>query len=81
MAAADGTVIWAGEKGTYGNLVKLDHGNGYVTYYAHCSQLLVQAGDQVVQGQSIAQVGATGPHCHFELLWQEEPIDPMQCLP
>lgn len=85
VAAADGTVIWAGEKGTYGNLVKLDHGNGYVTYYAHCSQLLVQEGDQVVQGQSIAQVGATGratgPHCHFELLWQEEPIDPMQCLP
>ncbi len=85
VASADGTVTWAGEKGTYGNLVKIDHGNGYVTYYAHCSQLLVQAGDQVVQGQTIAQVGATGratgPHCHFEVLWQEEPIDPLQCLP
>lgn len=85
VAAAGGTVIWAGEKGSYGNLVKVDHGNGYVTYYAHCSQLLVQAGDQVVQGQTIAQVGATGratgPHCHFEVLWQEEPIDPLQCLP
>lgn len=84
-AAAAGTVTWAGEKGTYGNLVKVDHGNGYVTYYAHCSQILVQAGEQVEQGQTIALVGstgrATGPHCHFEVLWQEEPIDPMACLP
>lgn len=84
-AAAAGTVSWAGEKGSYGNLVKIDHGNGFVTYYAHCSALLVSAGDYVEQGQAIAQVGATGratgPHCHFELLWQGEPIDPLQCLP
>lgn len=84
-AAAAGTVSWAGEKGSYGNLVKIDHGNGFVTYYAHCSALLVSAGDYVEQGQAVAQVGstgrATGPHCHFEVLWQGEPIDPLQCLP
>ena len=84
-AAAAGTVSWSGEKGSYGNLVKVDHGNGFVTYYAHCSALLVSAGETVEQGQAIAQVGATGratgPHCHFEVLWQGEPIDPLQCLP
>lgn len=84
-AAAAGTVSWAGEKGSYGNLVKVDHGNGFVTYYAHCSALLVSAGEIVDQGQAIAQVGATGratgPHCHFEVLWQGEPVDPLQCLP
>jgi len=78
-------VIWAGPKGTYGNLVKIDHGNGFTTYYAHCSELLVQEGDQVTQGQTIALVGSTGrstgPHCHFELLWQDELLDPQLCLP
>ena len=84
-AAADGTVTFAGERGTYGNLVKLDHGNGFVTYYAHCSQLLVQEGDTVDQGETIALVGSTGrstgPHCHFEVLWQGELLDPLACLP
>lgn len=84
-AAAQGTVIWSGLRGTYGNLVKLDHGNGFVTYYAHCSQLLVQEGDTVDQGETIALVGSTGrstgPHCHFEVLWQGELLDPLACLP
>ena len=84
-AAAQGTVIWSGLRGTYGNLVKLDHGNGFVTYYAHCSQLLVQEGDTVNQGETIALVGSTGrstgPHCHFEVLWQGELLDPLACLP
>lgn len=84
-AAAGGTVTWSGEKGSYGNLVIVDHGNGFATYYGHCSQLLVQVGEQVTQGQQIALMGSTGrstgPHCHFEVRWQEEPIDPLQCLP
>lgn len=84
-AAAGGQVIWAGPKGTYGNLVKLDHGNGFVTYYAHCSTLLVEVGQQVAQGEPIALVGSTGrstgPHCHFELLWQGTLLDPQLCLP
>jgi murein DD-endopeptidase MepM/ murein hydrolase activator NlpD len=83
-AGADGVVIWSGTKGSYGNLVIVDHQNGYLTYYAHCSQLLVQAGDQVAQGQTIALVGSTGrstgPHCHYEIRWQEEPLDPALCL-
>lgn len=85
QAAAAGTVRFAGTKGTYGNLVQVDHGNGFVTYYAHCAQLLVQEGETVEQGQTVALLGSTGrstgPHCHFEIRWQEEPIDPALCLP
>lgn len=84
-AGADGTVIFAGEKGTYGNLVVLSHGNGFVTYYAHCSKILVEVGDTVTQGQPIAAVGSTGrstgPHCHFEVRYENEPIDPLFYLP
>ena len=84
-AAAGGQVIWSGEKGSYGNLIQIDHGNGYVTYYAHCSQLWAAEGDWVSQGQTIALAGSTGrstgPHCHFEVLWQGERLDPINCLP
>lgn len=84
-AAAEGTVVWSAPKGTYGNLVKVDHGNGFTTYYAHCSQLLVEEGDTVTQGEQIAFMGSTGrstgPHLHFEVRWQNEPLDPQQCLP
>lgn len=84
-AAAAGTVCRAGEQGSYGNLVQVDHGNGYVTCYAHCSELLVNEGDWVEQGQTVALVGstgrATGPHCHFEIRWQGEPFDAERCLP
>lgn len=84
-AAADGTVTWSGTKGTYGNLIIVDHGNGFTTYYAHCSQLLAEEGDSVTQGQTIALMGSTGrstgSHLHFEVRWQDEPLDPQQCLP
>lgn len=84
-AAAAGTVCFAGEKGSYGSLIQVDHGNGYVTCYAHCSQLLAAEGDLVEQGQTVALVGSTGrstgPHCHFEIRWQGEPFDPESCLP
>lgn len=80
VAADTGVVSFAGEQGTYGLLVKLDHQNGYVTYYAHCSELLVKAGDIVEQGQAIALVGSTGnstgPHCHFEVRLDNEPQNP-----
>ena len=72
LAFADGTVLAAGEDAGYGNYVKLDHGDGYVTLYGHCSQLLVSEGTHVSRGQTIALVGATGqatgPHLHFELI-------------
>lgn len=63
---ARGTVLWS-----YGNFVKIDHGNGFATLYAHCSELLVEEGEYVVKGQPIARVGSTGRstgnHCHFEI--------------
>ncbi len=70
-AAASGSVIYAGYKGSYGNLVIISHGNGVQTYYAHLDKLLVSAGDKVSQGAEIAKSGSTGnstgPHLHFEV--------------
>ena len=67
---ADGTVRAVGEESGYGKYVIVDH-DGCSSLYAHCSSILVQAGDTVMAGQTIAQVGetglATGPHLHFEL--------------
>ncbi len=83
-AAAAGTVSSAEYESRYGYVVVLDHGNGWETLYAHCSEFLVQAGDVVEQGQPIALVGstglATGPHCHFEVRCGGEPVDPMELL-
>ena len=75
LAAADGTVTIANALdswgGSYGYYVKLDHGGGLTTLYAHCSSICVTAGQQVKAGQVIAYVGhtgrATGPHLHFEI--------------
>jgi hypothetical protein len=71
LAALAGTVVEAGWSGADGNVVLLDHGNGRQTFYAHCSQVLVNVGDVVKQGQRIALVGSTGDstgaHLHFEL--------------
>lgn len=86
IAASDGgTVIWSGYKGTYGYLVIIDHGNGVHSYYGHCSQLLVSAGDKVYQGQTIARVGSTGrstgDHCHFEIRINGTRVNPLSYLP
>ncbi|MDR3305482.1 MAG: peptidoglycan DD-metalloendopeptidase family protein [Clostridiales Family XIII bacterium] len=70
-AAESGTVTCAGWAGGYGNLVIVDHGNGLVTYYAHCNTMNVAEGDYVTRGQQIATVGRTGSatanHLHFEV--------------
>lgn len=70
-AADNGVVITAGWDGLFGKLVKLDHQNGYVTYYAHNSSIAVSVGDTVQKGEVIAYMGSTGnstgPHCHFEI--------------
>jgi murein DD-endopeptidase MepM/ murein hydrolase activator NlpD len=67
----DGEVIFAGMKGGDGNLVKVQHANGYTTYYMHLSKILVRDGQRVAQGQSIGLVGmtglATGPHLDFRI--------------
>ncbi len=66
-----GTVFFAGPFRGYGNLVAIDHGNGYITYYGHNSQLLVKPGDRVDQDSVIALSGntgrSTGPHVHYEM--------------
>lgn len=70
-AAASGTVAFSGRKSAYGNLITIDHGNGVVTYYAHCSSLYKSVGEVVNQGDIIAAVGmtgnTTGPHLHIEV--------------
>lgn len=70
-AAASGTVTFSGYKGSYGNMIVINHGNGVQTYYGHCSKLYVSAGTTVSQGQNIAAVGSTGnstgPHLHLEV--------------
>lgn len=84
-ASDGGTVIYAGYNTSgYGNLVKIDHGNGFMTFYAHNSQLLVSAGDKVYQGQVIAKMGntgrSTGPHCHFEIHKNGTRVNPSSYL-
>lgn len=84
-AADGGTVTFSGYMGTYGKLVIVDHGNGYKTYYGHCSSLLASVGDKVYQGEVIAKVGstgrATGNHCHFEIRVNGTPVNPLRYLP
>ncbi|MDE6260125.1 MAG: peptidoglycan DD-metalloendopeptidase family protein [Oscillospiraceae bacterium] len=83
-AADGGTVIKSGWSGSYGKLVAIRHDNGYITYYAHNSSLLVSVGDKVYQGQVIARVGmtgnASGPHCHFEVRINGTSVNPRNYL-
>ena len=84
-AAEDGTVAYAGnELKVYGNLVLIRHSNGYVTAYAHASEILVKRGDAVKRGQVIAHSGSTGnvnaPELHFEIRKGATPVDPAQFL-
>ncbi len=71
-AVADGMVSWTGSKTGYGKTVEIDHGNGYVTRYAHSKELLVSLGEKVTKDQKIALMGSTGrstgPHVHFALM-------------
>src|ERR1700730_2398180 len=85
-AADDGVVAYAGnELKGYGNLVLVRHQNGYVTAYAHASELTVKRGDTVKRGQIIARSGQTGnvtaPQLHFEIRKGKVPVDPVQFLP
>lgn len=70
-SVAAGIVSWSGPKDNYGNLIEIDHGNGYITRYGHINELFVKVGDKVDKGQLIASVGntgrSTGPHLHFEI--------------
>lgn len=79
-AVAAGTVVRANSDRSYGNVVVINHHNGYKTLYAHNSRLQVKAGEQVKAGQQIARVGSTGrstgAHLHFEIHCSGEQVDP-----
>lgn len=81
-ASNSGTVTTATSHWSYGNYIMINHGGGYATLYAHCSQLLVQKGDKVTKGQLIAKVGSTGSstgnHLHFSLYENSAHTDPMK---
>ena len=80
-AAGSGTVEYAGNKGGYGKVVIIKHRQGYETRYAHCSRLLVKAGEKIQKGQIIAKVGntgvSTGSHLHFEVRKFNKTVNPM----
>jgi len=81
---AKGTVVFAQNNGPYGNLVKVDHGNGVETWYAHCSKIYAKVGDKVKSGDVIAAVGSTGnstgPHLHLEIRIKGVAINPQKYL-
>lgn len=84
IAVASGVVTWAGPRYGYGELVEINHGNGYVTRYAHCKEILVEVGDVVKKTDIIALMGSTGrstgPHVHFEVLLNGKSVDPAKYI-
>lgn len=84
ISVADGIVSWAGMRGGYGGLVEIDHGNGYITRYAHNKSLEVTTGDRVNKGDVIALMGSTGrstgPHVHFEVLRDGKSVNPFNYI-
>ena len=81
LAFAAGTVEYIGDSPIYGLYLQIDHGSGLKSFYAHCSQLCVQQGQQVQAGEMVAQSGATGnatgPHLHFELKLNDTLLNPL----
>lgn len=81
-AVAAGVVTWAGSRYGYGNLVEINHGNGYVTRYGHNEKVLVHVGDTVKKGQVISLMGSTGrstgPHVHFEVIHNGRVVNPLK---
>lgn len=80
LSVADGVVAFSGRHPSYGNMVDIDHGNGYMTRYAHNQKNLVEPGQRVRAGDVIALMGrsgrATGVHVHFEVWVNDRPVNP-----
>ncbi|NDW22493.1 M23 family metallopeptidase [Alteromonas hispanica] len=81
VSTAAGIVTWAGERYGYGQLVEIDHGDGFVTRYGHNDTLSVSIGDVVTKGQPIAKMGntgrSTGAHVHYEVIRNGKQVDPL----
>lgn len=84
-ATANGTVIYAGWQSGYGQVVVIDHGGGLTTRYGHLSRVDATVGQAIKRGDTVGNVGSTGrstgPHLHYEVRLNDEPVDPMQYLP
>ena len=84
LAVGDGVVSWSGKRSGYGNLIEINHGNGYVTRYGHNQHHLVEVGDTVKKGQQVAMMGSTGrstgPHVHFEVLHNGKRVNPAKYI-
>jgi murein DD-endopeptidase MepM/ murein hydrolase activator NlpD len=84
ISVASGVVTWASDRYGYGNLVEVNHGNGYVTRYGHNKEMLVKVGDKVAKGDDLALMGSTGrstgPHVHFEVLYNGRTQDPVKYI-
>lgn len=84
LAVADGVVAFSGRHPSYGNMVDIDHGNGYMTRYAHNSKNRVEPGQRIRAGEVIAEMGrtgrATGVHVHFEVWVNDRPVNPYAYL-
>lgn len=84
IAVAAGVVTYSGPRYGYGNMVEINHGNGFVTRYAHNKENLVDVGDVVKKGQTVAYMGSsgrsTGPHVHFEVLQNGKVVNPLQYI-
>nr|WP_228024824.1 M23 family metallopeptidase [cf. Phormidesmis sp. LEGE 11477] len=84
VATGDGVVTLSGHNGGYGIVVTIDHGNGYESLYAHMSKADVEIGQSIRRGEVIGYIGSTGrssgPHLHYSLYKDEQPINPRQLL-
>lgn len=84
VAVAAGIVTWAGERTGFGKLIEVNHGDGFVTRYAHNERTLVTVGQTVTRGEPLALMGSTGrstgPHVHFEVLRNGRQVDPLSFI-
>lgn len=83
-ATANGKVVFAGRNGSFGNFVKIDHGNGFHSSFAHMQRYLVKKGDRVARGQVVGLIGSsgrsTGPHLHYEIKHKGKTVDPLKFI-
>lgn len=85
LATLDGTIVYTGFDPNYGNVIQIQHKNGFLSVYKHNDMLLKETGDQVVAGEAIAIVGntgklSTGPHLHFELWFRGQSVNPTEFI-